>query len=371
MRGSMKAEAGSVSVSSARWRAVGLVLTPVVFLSVLRAAIYVLQADGTLQAASTDYAQAYLGIGSVLLGLLALGWLALGVLISIDCALNLAPWRVRVANLRSVWLAWPMIDGVTTVPAGRRLIPALHLITGEVVPIRMAARLPGRTEPASVIESSAALSLISAALTKRSPGQSSWLVPPGGKLVRGRPMRSRQLPGPVTADIPRSAIPQLWWRALRRYMFSGLWLAALEVRSGLAAMVKLGVVGVTYSAVFCLAILAVDTIRIRRKLVFGADFVAWRPVTSRSWRVLPFAAVAFADAAPGLASGFRKVAAEHDIRLFRSDGRGVTVRRPELQAGAAASVLAALEHSPAITTQAVETLTANTPAGGSKLAPAD
>jgi hypothetical protein len=196
-------------------------------------------------------------------------------------------------------------------------------------------------------------------------------MPAGGTLVRGRLMRSRQLPGPVTADIPRSAIPQLWWRALRRFMFSGLLLASFEVRSGVAAMVKLGVVGVTYSAVFCLAVLAVDAVRIRRKLVFGADFVAWRPVTSRSWRVLPFAAVAFADAAPGLASGFRKVPAEHNIRLFRSDGRGVTVRRPELEAGAAAAVLAALEHSPAITKQAVETLTADTPAGHSKLALGD
>jgi hypothetical protein len=371
VRGSIKGDAESVSVSSARWRAVGLVLTPVVFLSVLRAAIYVVQADGTLQAASTDYAQAYLGIGGVLLGLLALCSLAFGVLISIDCAVNLAPWRVRVANLRSVWLAWPMIDGVTTFAAGRRLIPALHLVNGEVVPIRMAARLPARTQPDSVIASSAALSLVSTALSKRSPGQSSWLVPPGGTLVRGRLMRSRQLPGPVTADIPRSGIPQLWWRALRRFMFSGLGLASFEIHSGVAAMVKLGAVGVTYSAVFCLAVLAVDTVRIRRKLVFGADFVAWRPVASRSWRVLPFRAVAWADAAPGLASGFRNVPAEHNIQLRRSDGRGVTVRRPELQAGAAAAVLAALEHSPAITKRAVETLTANASAGHGKLALAD
>jgi hypothetical protein len=367
----MKAEAGSVSVSSTRWRVVGLVLGPVVALQFLPAAAYLIQADGTLRAASTDYAQAYLGIGGALLIVLGFCTLAYGVLISIDCAVNLVPRCVRVANVRSVCLAWPMIDGVTTVAGRRRLIPALHLINGDVVPIRMAARLPARTPPGSVIASSAALTLISTALTKRSPGQSSWLLPAGGKIVRGRLTRYRQLPGPVTVDIPRSAIPQLWWRALRRYMFSGLLLAPLEVRSGVAATVKLGVVGVTYSAVFCLAVLAVDAVRIRRKVVFGADFVAWRPVTSRSWRVLPFTSVAWADAVPGLASGFRNVPDEHNIQLLRSDGRGVTVRRPELQAGAAAAVLAALEHSPAITKRAVETLTAQASAGRSKLALTD
>src|SRR5215469_545493 len=183
----MKAEAGAVSVSSTRWRVVGLVLGPVVALQFLPAAAYLVQADGTLRAASTDYAQAYLGIGGGLLIVLGFCTLAYGVLISIDCAVNLVPRCVRVANVRSVCLAWPMIDGVTTVAGRRRLIPALHLINGDVVPIRMAARTP----PGSVIASSAALTLISTALTKRSPGQSSWLLPAGGKIVRGRLMRSR------------------------------------------------------------------------------------------------------------------------------------------------------------------------------------
>jgi hypothetical protein len=359
-----------VSVSSARWRVVWLVAAPVVALSVLEAAAYVLSA-ANLKTASTDYAQGCLLIGGVVLGVLTLCWLAFGVMAWIyACAVSLSPQHVRVANLRWVKLAWPMIDGVTTVRAGRRLIPCLHLITGEVVPIRFAARLPTRTPPASVIASSAALSVISAALSDWSPGQPSWLVLPGGTIVRGRLMRSRQLPGPVITAIPRSGIPEQWWRALRKFGFSGLLLAVLEINSGLAEMAKVAAVGVTYSLGFCLVVLAVDTVRIRRKLVLGADFIAWRPVISWSWRVLPFRAVVWADAVPGLASGFRKVPAEHNIQLLRSDGRGVTIRRPELKASAAA-VLAALGQSPVITRQAAETLTAHAAAYRSNLAVAD
>jgi hypothetical protein len=370
LRGSANTYAGSVSVSSARWRVVWLVATPVVALSVLWAAAYVLQA-ANLESASTDYAQGCLLIGGLLLGVLTLCCLAFGVLFWINaCAVNLTAERIRVANMRSVKLRWPMIDGVTTVRASRRLIPCLHLITGEVVPIRFAARLPARTPPASVIASSAALSVFSAALSQRSPGQSSWLVPPGGTIARGRLMRSRHLPGPVTTAIPRSGIPELWWRALCKFGFSGLCLAALEIKSGLAEMAKAGAIGVTYSAGFCLVVLAVDTVRIRRKLVLGADFIAWRPVTSWSWRVLPFRAVVWADAVPGLASGLRNVPAAYNIELLRSDGRGVTIRRPELMASAAA-LLAALGQSPAITRQAAETLTAHVAACGSNLAVAD
>ena len=156
MRGSVQALADSISVSSVRWRAARLVLTLVGALFLFRAGAYLLQADGALRSVGTDYAQAYLGVGGVLLLILDLCWVAFGVMASISTsAVSLRPQHVRVANVRSVLLAWPMIDGVTTIPAGRRLIPGLHLITGEVVPIRFAARLPARTQPASVIASSA------------------------------------------------------------------------------------------------------------------------------------------------------------------------------------------------------------------------
>jgi hypothetical protein len=365
MRDKMRdASGGTFSDSSWRRRVMWLIATPAGGLALLLAAGQVLMADGTLAAASTSFAQAYLGIGGALLVLLDLAWLALGILFATTaCGVAFTRQRVRIANVRSVFLAWPMIDGVTTVRVRRRLVPAVCLITGEVVPIRFAARIPASTPPDRVVASSAALSMISGALTRLSPGPASWLRPAGGRMVTGRLTRTRQLPGPVTGAVPRRGNPRLWRLALGRYAFCGALLGLLGVHAGAGDVVKLGIVGMTYSALFCLTILAVDSIRIRRRLVFGADFVAARPVLSRSWRVLPFASVTWAGQSSGLASGFRNVTAQHNIWLMRSDGRGLEIRRPELQAGATAPLLAAFRDSPAVTPEAVKTLTANLPAG--------
>jgi hypothetical protein len=262
---------------------------------------------------------------------LALAGKAIGVRLTLLPAFEFYKAGVMVHNLRPVLVPWSMISAATATQVDGGLRPALLLVNGQVLPLRLAAKI-------SSAEESDTIKIIDDKLAKVRPkrhGKSRDQAPAKAAAdVPGSFLRPR-LPGQAVFEVYRHYEPRSWPGVMGIPVF----------------FAPRGFVG-GFSNLRAFASF---------HIAIGDSWIGWRPHFARRWRVLHFAEV-ISITKVNRYKGGSGIAYCH-LAIKRADGRGIELRESELCFGAAAALLPSLASHPGFATDAKDRLTWASEAG--------
>jgi hypothetical protein len=335
-------------VRSGRWRALGLVFCVAGIVVSLVAVAAILQIDHAAQAVHFSTAQGIVGGAATVVGIL-------GILLSGLCCVRL--WRrpglrfsqagVMVCSWRPVLVPWQVISGVTTSKSrSGSALPALRLCDGQVLALKFVSVVAAGYE-----DENEAMRLLRACMPVQHPASpqppaAADSQPSPVPAAAGGSLSRRRLPGIPAYRLPRCRLPR---NLISLPLFGGVIVMGFAARAqnpgafnvaqilaggGIAAAVLGLIVGFWWS-------------RWTRAVVVGTDWLAWRPRGSLWWHVLYFRQ---------LLSVYPSARAGRGVLLKRSDGRGIWLRRAELQEAAAAHLISALDQCPGFTAAARQAL---------------
>jgi len=294
--------------------------------------------------------------------------------------LAITPAGVVVYNWRPLLVPWSMVAGVTTYQRRFGPGPALLLACGDVVALTCAPIVGSwstsggaRSLRCSVDE------VISAGLAECQPErpdeQEPACAPRAASPARHASLRRHQLPGAPSCYRPSRRLSGAW-RALPislPILAAGQLYAAQRGQIFNPAQFVLGI-GAVFGTV-CLVV-GVVWARWARVIAVGPDWLAWKPLWARKWRVLPVSQLASVGRGvdlsrrsvrgqqdqrtrerPGARLSRPQATARRAIALRRSDGRGIQLRPDELDKGVASAILQAAGSHPAMTDEARRELT--------------
>jgi hypothetical protein len=231
---------------------------------------------------------------------------------------------VMVRNVRPVLVPWSMISAATAIRADGVLRPALLLVNGDVLPLRLAPRIssPGESGTIKIIDDK--LAKVHPGRHGKPRGHAPAKAPadaPGTLLRPG-------LPGQPVFEVYRHYQPRSWPGVIGIPVF----FAPRGFVGGLSNLRAL--------ASFHVAI--------------GDSWIGWRPHFARRWRVLHFSEVISVTKVNRYKDSH--IAYCH-LAIKRADGRGIELRESELCFGAAAALLPSLAGHPGLATDARDRLT--------------